>query len=255
MDTSGSPSLSEQLAAALDWWRDAGVDGVYADQPSALFDAASKAAPVPELAPEPARPAERAAPAAPPPPPPVEMLGGDRATWPQDWAAFTGWWQTESSLAAIGGGARIAPRGSTGADLLVLVPMPEAGDSDSLLSGQQGQLVAAFLRACGIAADCATIAAVLPGHTPVPDWQGLHAAGIGAIIKHMIMLAAPARVLVLGQDLLPLLDLEKRQTVRHMPLGESTMPLMASLAPDILLTTARGRIDLWRRWLEWTGTA
>ncbi len=170
-------------------------------------------------------------------------------------ADFTPWWLAEPSLDPAPAGTRVPPRGSAGAELLVLVPMPEQGDSQQLLSGKHGQLVAAMLRAMGIAPDAAYIAAALPRHTPVPDWEGLQTAGLGEVLRHHLALAAPRRVLVLGQDVLPLLGLEKRRGVGNLPLADGVSPLLASLAPDILLGNPRARADLWRRWLDWTGTA
>lgn len=247
MDRQPAPTLADQFAAALDWWRDAGVDSDYADEPANLL-----AEPV---APPPPVPVAAKAAREEPPPPPVACIGGDREGWPATLADFAPWWLAEPTLDPAPAGTRVPPRGVAGAQLLVLVPMPEAGDSEQLLSGKQGQLVSAMLRAMGIAPDAAYIAAALPRHTPVPDWEGLTAAGLGRVLLHHLALAAPRRLLVLGQDVLPLLGLEKRRGVGNLPLTESGLPLLASLAPEILLGTPRARADLWRRWLDWTGTA
>ena len=91
--------------------------------------------------------------------------------------------------------------------------MPEAGDSDSLLSGPHGTLVANMLRAMQIAPDKAYVATAIPRHQPLTDWDALQAAGLGEVLAHHITLAAPRRLLVLGNDILPLLGLEKRQGV------------------------------------------
>ena len=83
------------IAAALQWWREAGVEHSYAD------DAASWLAP-PEVK-SAAAPAAYVAPP-PPAPPPRPLIGGDPAQWPQDLASFQTWWLSELSLDA-------APRG------------------------------------------------------------------------------------------------------------------------------------------------
>src|SRR3546814_9582036 len=70
---------------------------------------------------------------------------------PQDLAAFRQWWLSEPGLDTIGPRGRIAPQGEAGAGLMVLVMDPEAGDSQSLLSGAQGRLIDAMLRAMGMA--------------------------------------------------------------------------------------------------------
>lgn len=249
MDRSAPPSLADQFAAALDWWREAGVDAVFADEASSLYDVSS-AGEAAASAPTPAK--VRAEPAAAPPPP---AIGGDKAGWPAVLADFAEWWLTEPTLAPGPLASRVAPRLVAKADLLVLVPMPESEDGTELLSGKQGQLIANMLRAMGIAPEAASLAAALPSHMPAADWDGLREQGLGEVLRHLVILAEPRRVLVLGQDVLPLLGLEKRQGVRELPLAEAAMPLLASLAPDILLTNPRSRADLWRRWLDWTGTA
>lgn len=248
MDRPATPSLADQFAAALDWWREAGVDSDFVEQPVNFL---ADPAPAPPATPTAAARVVREE----PPPPVLARIGGERSAWPATLDAFSAWWVAEPSLDDGSVAARVAPRGPAGADLLVLVPMPEAGDAEQLLSGRQGQLVAAMLRAMGIAPEAAYIAAALPRHMPVADWDAMRGAGLGDVLLHHLVLAAPRRILVLGQDVLPLVGLEKRQGVRELPLNESGVPLLASLAPDILLGNPRSRADLWRRWLDWTGTA
>lgn len=248
MDRASSPTLADQFAAALDWWREAGVDSDFVEQPVNML---ATPAPAPAVeAPAPAKPQRQEALA-----PVVARIGGEPASWPATLAEFSTWWLTEPTLDEAPKGNRVPPRGVAGAELLVLVPMPEAGDGAQLLSGKQGQLVAAMLRAMGIAEEAAYFAAALPRHTPVADWEALRAAGLGQVLLHHLTLAQPRRIMVLGQDVLPLLGLEKRQGVRNLPLPESEVPLLASLAPEILLGNPRFRADLWRRWLDWTGPA
>ena len=240
-----SHGLADSYAAAIDWWREAGVDMDFHDQAQALLREPDSAAPLAAPAVEQKRPE----PAAPPPP----AIGGDRADWPSALDQFAGWWLAEPTLADAS--PRIAPRGVAQADLMVLVPMPEAADSDSLLSGPHGTLVANMLRAMQIAPDKAYVAAALPAHQPHADWAALQAAGLGAVLLLHIELTAPRRLLVLGNDILPLLGLEKRQGVRELPLNGTKVELLASVAPDNLLENAKARANLWRRWLDWTGTA
>lgn len=246
---SPTPTLADQFAAALDWWREAGVDADYRDEPASLLDvtpAAETAPPVPAAT----KPREEVI--APPPPP---AIGGDRSNWPTTLTDFADWWVIEPTLADGALSARVPPRLVEAAELLVLIPMPEREDGTELLSGKQGQLISNMLRAMGIAPQAASIAAALPSHMPSADWETLRDQGQGEVLRHLVTLAAPRRVLVLGQDVLPLLGLEKRQGVRELPLADAKLPLLASLAPDILLGNPRSRADLWRRWLDWTGTA
>lgn len=243
-----APSLAESIAAAQAWWREAGVDFAYSDEPAGWL--ADEAEPV--EAPTPAR----AAPVAPPPPAPERPpVGGDRADWPQDLAAFRQWWLDEPSLDGGGTHPRLAARGEAGADLLVLVPMPEDGDSETLLSGPQGRLVASFALAAGLAPEAVAVAAALPRHTPLPDWNGLAARGHGEVLLHLLGLVGPKRLIVLGRNILPLLGHDPAQAapaVSELTIQGRPVPLLATFAPERLLENARQRAGLWQRWLEWT---
>jgi DNA polymerase len=241
-------SLAESIAAAQAWWREAGVDLAYADEPHGWL---APAAPAEGSAPEAAAPAQQQ--------PEADLrprIGGDPAAWPASLPAFHEWWLTEPSLDAGGLDPRVAPRGAAQAELMILVPMPEAEDSTTLLSGAQGRLLANMLRAMAIPAEQAYLAAALPRHMPVPDWAQLAADGLGDVLRHQLALVAPKRVLVLGRDVLSLLQNDPAQglsPVSEISIQSATLPVLSSFAPGRLLEHARLRAELWRRWLEWTG--
>jgi len=242
-------SLAESIAAAQAWWREAGVDFAYNDEPAGwLADAEPGGLPTP---------AHAAAIASPPPPPVPErpQAGGERAGWPQDLAAFRDWWLAEPSLDAGGTHPRIAPRGAAGAELLMLVPMPEESDSDTLLAGPQGRMLASFALAAGLAPEAVAVAAALPRHAAMPDWDGLRANGHGEVLRHFVALAAPKRLIVLGRSILPLLGHDPTQgppAVSELAIQGHALPLLATYSPERLLENARLRAGLWQRWLEWT---
>lgn len=243
-----APSLTDSIAAAQAWWREAGVDLVYTDEPT------------PWLADE--APAEAPAAAihvpAPPPEPERPKIGGDRAGWPQDLAAFRDWWLAEPTLDGGGTHPRLAPRGEAGADLLILVPMPEDGDRETLLAGPQGRMLASFALAAGLAPETVSVAAALPRHAPLPDWAGLEAQGHGEVLLHMLALATPKRVFVLGRSILPLLGHDPPQAapaISQLAIQDRAVPLLMTYAPERLLENARLRASLWQRWLEWTDDA
>jgi len=251
MDNRPAPSLADSVAAAIAWWRDAGVDCSFTEEPQAwLADPAEEresetAAPVRK----PAKEAEPAAPA-------IPRIGGDRADWPSEVAAFRQWWLEEPSLDLNAPHPRIAPRGEAGAPLMVLVPMPEEEDREALLSGAQGRLVASMAQAMGHSAEAVYLAAALPRHMAVPDWAGLAEAGLGEILRHHIALARPERLIVLGRSIPPLIGHDPAQGTPHafeIPIDSGAIPALASYAPERLLQQPRLRAGLWRRWLDWTG--
>jgi len=139
---------------------------------------------------------------------------------------------------------------------MFLVAMPEAGDIDLLLSGREGKLLASLATAMGLAQEQTYLAAALPRHTPLPDWEQLDADGMGEVVLHHIKLAAPKRLIVLGMRILPLLGHDPAQVapaVSELAIQPAPVPMLAAYGPDKLLGNARQRAALWQRWLDWTG--
>ena len=248
--------LPEALTAALDWWRDAGLDYDFFDTPRDWLPAPVAPSDAPAGAPP------VLAMPAPPPPPEAPKFGGDPAQWPQDLASFAPWWMADPDLDSGLVTDRVPPRGMANAALLVIVPHPEPGDAEAgqLLSGPQGQLLSAMLAAIGLAADDVYFAAALPRAMPAADWAALGASGLGRVIAHHIALVAPQRVLAFGGHILPLLGHELPQSPAILPIGnqEGTsvspngIPALAAQDLGVLLDRPRGKAGFWRRWLEWT---
>jgi hypothetical protein len=242
-DKPPSPTLTESIAAAQAWWREAGVDLAFRDEPQPwLAEDAPAAAPVRKAAEKPAAP-------------PKPRIGGDPSTWPQDLPAFRQWWLDEPSLDQGGLNPRFAPRGEAGAALMLLVPMPEAEDRDSLLSARDGRLLASLASAMALTPEQVYLATALPRHTPMPDWERLTTDGLGEVLLHHIRLAGPQRLIVLGTRILPLLGHDPAQAapaVSELAIHGASVPMLTSYAPERLLANARQRAGLWRAWLDWT---
>ena len=237
-------SLAADYAAALDWWREAGVDCDYADEPRAWLrePAASEPAAAPERAP-PARTAPRQAAA-----PALERalarepgapIGGDPASWPGDLAGFRDFWLNEPTLDPGSLLERVAPVGEAGAALMVLVGQPDEGDREALLTGDQGQMLTRILAAMGIAEGAAYIATALPRVTPLPDWEDLSARGLAALTRHHIALARPARLIAFGK-------------APALLAAEAGVPLLAGPALETLARSAPHKRRFWHQWLEWS---
>jgi DNA polymerase len=136
--------------------------------------------------------------------------------------------------------------------------MPEESDRDTLLSGLQGRLLASFAQAAGLAPEAVAYAAALPRHTPMPDWDGLVAGGLGDVLLHMLGLSAARRVMVLGRSISPLFGHDPTQAapaVSELAIQGRSVPVLTTYAPERLLENARLRASLWQRWLEWTDGA
>jgi DNA polymerase len=246
MDPRPPLTLADSIASAQAWWREAGVDFAYHDEPrgwlAPLEDPAAAVLP---------SPAARELPT----PPPRPTIGGDPRQWPSELPAFHRWWLEEPSLDHGGLHDRVGPCGAANARLMIVVPMPEADDRDTLLSGAHGRLLANIVRAMGLTPEEVYLAAALPRHMALPAWSDLAVNGLGDVLRHHISLAAPRRLLVLGSDILPLLSHDSAQAppaVSEIEIQGRELPLLSSYAPGRLLDHARLRADLWRRWLEWT---
>ncbi len=233
------------FAAAIAWWRDAGVDHDYADESQSWL-----AEPETKGDPRQAQPRFE-----PPPPPPVERMGGPADTLPSDLAAFAAWWTTEPSLDGGQVAGRVAPRGPAGAALMVLVDHPEADDGERLLSGPQGRLLDAILGALGVPADQAYVASVLPRHMPMPDWAGMQEAGLGDITCRHVALAAPQRLLVLGSHISSLLGHDPTKTtepLRQFAHDSASIPALVAPGLATLMARPKGKARLWQQLLDWS---
>ena len=138
---------------------------------------------------------------------------------------------------------------------MFLVMDPEEADSERLLSGPQGRLLARMLGAMGSNEADAYFASILPRHTPMADGAALVAAGLGEVLRRHVTLAKPERVLAFGTNILPLLghdvahDPQSLREINHE--GQRT-PLMLSEGLDSLLAMPRLKARFWHRWLDWT---
>lgn len=258
-DTGRLPS-EEDFAAALDWWREAGLDCDFADDATdwlarpiasagaeAVASAAGVAPPIePVPSAPPPRPVEKASPT---------RFGGDSRAWPSDLASFREWWMTEPSLETGGTGPRIGPRGAAGAALMIIVAHPEEQDRETLLSGPEGALLDGFLRAAGIAPHQTYHASLLPRFSAAPDWPTLRQAGCGEVLAHHVALVQPQRLLILGGNIPPLLGHDTAQegkTLRCFNHKGRSFPCVEGEGLAVLLRKAARRRDLWQSWLDGT---
>lgn len=170
-------------ASALEWWRDVGVDALV-DEDARDWTAA-------------------------PPPPPVpaaRRLQADAvaepvvAPLPATLAEFLAWRSGTDAPEAGWPGNPIAASGNPGADIMILADLPdrEDGDSGTLLSGAAGRLFDRMLAAIGRDRSSVYLAPMCS----VRPMAGRIAPEIEArlveVARHHVALAAPKRLLLLG---------------------------------------------------------
>lgn len=243
----------DAVTAALDWWRNAGVDHAFVDDPQDWLSAArqpKEAAPLAPMKPLRELAAERDD------SPKVAKVGA-KADWPTTLEAFGPWWLAEPALAPAGM-QRLPPVGAQGADLMILVPMPSADDEGALLSGRAGRLLDAMLAAFGLDRPRTYLASALPAHVPMPDWQLHRESGLGEVLLHHIALAAPKRLLILGASGISALlgndPPNLAQSLRAINQEGRPLPALPAWDLEAMLQRPALKAGFWSRWLEWTGT-
>lgn len=243
------------IAGALAWWREAGVDLHFGDVPTAWLTDQNAAPGQGDPPPFPAAPGPHAT-TDPAPAAQAAPFGGERAQWPTTLDAFARWWVEDPALDEGLVRNRVAPRGPAEAPLMVIVPQPEAADDERLLGGPEGRLLDAMLQAMELDPEAVRVAAVLPRHTPMVDWAQLAARGAGDLLAHHIHLAAPQRLIVFGSTILPLLGHDPTHSAQTLPSFNHegrTVPLLAARELGALLARPQWKAGFWRNWLDWTG--
>ncbi|WP_169799516.1 uracil-DNA glycosylase family protein [Novosphingobium lentum] len=253
------------LAATLDWWRDAGVDSAFIDNPADWLESArssdaddSGAAAAAQPAPD-----RRARAAAKPPLPgtndaPARPAEVNRAAWPTSLADFAAWWLTDPAIDDAPAAYRVAPSGPANAPLMVLLVMPEQGDDAALAAGPTGKLLDAMLAAMGLSRAEIYLASALPSRIAVPEWPVLAARGLADVLRHHVALAAPQRLLVFGRaGISTLLGHDLANKAADSPFFNHegvSLPFVAAYDLETLLAKPALKAGLWNRWLETTGT-
>ncbi|WP_374523830.1 uracil-DNA glycosylase family protein [Sphingopyxis sp.] len=198
---------SALLAASYhDWWSLAGVDSLVGEVPAGWLDvpAANDVAARPKVSPlaEPEAPVLPAALQRQQPPEAAEARGP--VVFPDEWDAFQAWLAANPDVPGSQWDARrVLPEGQAEAPLMLLTAWPEIDDQRDgvLFSGPAGQLLDAMLRAIGrTRADCylASLAVTRPPGGRIDERD---AAELERLLWHHLRLAKPARLLLIGSDI------------------------------------------------------
>jgi DNA polymerase len=167
-------------ASALEWWRDAGVDMLVEDEARDWLARTPPPAPVATAELAVAEPV-------------VETLPGTLD-------AFVAWRLGDDAPEAGGLSPRLAPTGPANAEWVLVTDVPEAEDSDLLLSGPAGRLLDKMLAAIGLSRESVHVLP-LAWARPVtgriaPDDE----ARLLELARHHLSLLSPKRLFLLGQS-------------------------------------------------------
>ncbi|VXD03597.1 uracil-DNA glycosylase family protein [Sphingomonas sp. 8AM] len=232
---------TKAAASALDWWHDAGVDVVVGDEGFAWLDSAAQ-----QLA---TRQTERPAAA--------EVAPASDAL-PEDAAAFAAWRIGEAAPEARWGGGAIAASGPADAELMVFVDCPERDDRELLMEGEVGRLFERMLAAIGRTRADTALASVCVRRPTTGRVPRETEARLGEIARHHVALAAPKRLLVMGDAAsrailtMNVADARGRfHTLNHK--NGTVTQVVASHHPRFLLDRPTAKAEAWKDLLLLTG--
>ncbi|WP_294197779.1 uracil-DNA glycosylase family protein [uncultured Sphingomonas sp.] len=235
---------AKAAASALDWWHDAGVDTLVGDEGFAWLDSAAQ-----QLA---ARQAARAAPVA-------EAAAAPAADLlPDDRTAFAAWRLSDAAPEARWGGAAVAASGPADAETMVFVDCPERDDRDVLMQGEVGRLFERMLAAIGRSRADTALASVCTRRPTTGRVPREIEARLGEIARHHVALAAPKRLLVMGDAAsrailsMNVADARGRfHTLNHK--NGTVTHVVASHHPRFLLDRPIAKAEAWKDLLMLTG--
>ena len=167
------------VASALEWWRDAGVDTLVEES---ARDWLARPAPQQTAA----AVAETAAPA--------EAL-------PDTLETFLDWRMGEAAPEAEWLTPRIGPAGRPDAPLMVLTDMPESEDAETgaLLSGAAGRLFDRILGAIGESRDSVYLASIATARPLTGQIPADQEARLAELARHHVALAGPKKLLLMSE--------------------------------------------------------
>ncbi|MHC9417302.1 uracil-DNA glycosylase family protein [Sphingomonas citri] len=229
-------------ASALDWWREAGVDTLVEDAPFDWLAAVETAAP--------AAFAPLAAPTAAPAPAPAAL--------PDTREAFATWRLGEDAPEARWGGVAIAASGPADAELMVFVDCPERDDRETLLEGETGRLFDRMLAAIGRSRADTALASVCTRRPTTGRVPRDIADRLGEIARHHVALAAPIRLLAMGDAAsrallaMSVADARGRTHLINHKQGKITH-VVATHHPRFLLDRPAAKAETWKDLLMLTG--
>ena len=222
--------------SVLDWWMGAGVDTPIAEEPRNWLA-------------EP-RAAAATAPAALAPPAPAALpvtLKGFHA------------WLAESETLPDGSrqGRRILPGGDASGGLMIMIDMPEPADAaaGALLSDESGRLFDRMLAAIGRDRSQVYLTALCLERPMGGRADPAAIARLGEIARHHIALAAPKRVLLMGQAVnravLGVELVNARQKLHNLNHDGATVDAtkvqaVATFAPRFLIQSPARKADAWK---------
>lgn len=219
--------MAASAEAYLAWWRLAGVDCAVED------------APVSWLRPAPARVSQ-----------PIDQPANTPK--PSTLEAFQSWLAEDSAQPERRWSDKlIIPPALAKAPLMVIVDMPDGGDiaSSMLLSGSEGRLFNAMLAAIGLKREEVHLASLFLTRPPGGMVEATDLEAAAARMRTHVALAAPARLLILGDRTIRILLAESSTAENGLHLfnhDDGTIAAFATFHPRLLLGQPAAKAECWQ---------
>ncbi len=219
------------VASALEWWRDAGVDCEIDDAPRDWL----ARMPSPDKLPAAVREAVAEAP-----------------KLPETLAEFAEWRLGPAAPEASWPGKAMAVQGDAASGLMIVADMPDREDDAAgmLLSGSAGRLFDRMLAAIGRDRHSVYLTALAVKRPPAGRVTDEAGQKMAALIRHHLSLAAPKRVLALGNAAsraITGMDVaDARGSLRVINHDGGTSEVVASFHPRFLLERPAAKADAWK---------
>ncbi|MEO5937595.1 MAG: uracil-DNA glycosylase [Sphingomonas sp.] len=219
------------VASALEWWRDAGVDCEIDDAPRDWL----ARMPSPDKLPAAVREAVAEAP-----------------KLPETLAEFVEWRIGANSPEASWPGKPLGVQGDAASGLMIVADMPDREDdaAGALLSGSAGRLFDRMLAAIGRDRQSIYLIALSVKRPPAGRVTDEAGQKLEALIRHHLSLAAPKRVLALGNAAsraITGMDVaDARGSLRVVNHDRGTREVVASFHPRFLLERPAAKADVWK---------
>ncbi len=236
------PIDDAQAASLLGWWLEAGVDVAISEEPRNWLVRSTPASSVP-LAAGTRTSANPEAPLASNPAASVD------AALPDTLEAFHAWLRQSSDLPLFrAGAARALPHGSAEAEIMLVLGPPSSDDADAgrPLGGDAWTLATRMLAAIGLSPEQAYVAALTCFPSPLSRLGAADADNCAQGMRRHIALAAPKRLLLMGDAASLAVTGEPMGRARGRVHRIDGTPCVATFNPRHLLGRPSDKAHAWR---------
>lgn len=220
-------SLNQDIASALAWWHEAGVDTIVAESPRDWL--------------RPERPERQ----------PAATPQKAVAEFPGTLDEFRAWLLADDLIPGSPD-RRVDAQGNPASDLMIVIDQPEAGDAErrKLLSGEEGGLLDRMLAAIGRDRNSVYLTSMSPARPPAGRLDDALRERLAPAALHHVALAAPRLLLVMGDAAARVFcgtDLaqarERPHQIRH---GGGETVAIATFSLRFLLQRPASKADCWK---------